>query len=649
MNFSWRWTIILISFGIVLFGAVAFWTFQTSQGQAMLEMQVNGASLSFSASPSVVWLRGQCTTVHWQVEGVSAVFIEGEGVIGTGEMPVCVRPRYLPRMVVETPNSPHRYVYDLPVVMVSETAAVQAAFWGMLGLWAMGLWLAPPVWRRWAALNLLQKLHYIILLALILLGVGIRLLYLQRPVAFDEGWTLYEFVRLPTFYQMISDYEEPNNHILHSILVRLADQSLGHAPWIFRLPAFISGVLLVPLAYWLGRRFYNPQVALWTAALTATAFRLIDYSVEARGYTLLALICGLLLLNADVLRRPSAPRWAWASYAALSALGFYTIPIMVYALGAISLWLLVCLVLESPSPVRWRRLVIFALVTLASAGLTLALYSPVILRNADWLFNNFMAQPLERTTLDIWRSSFEQIRNFILDRYAQPFAIFLGLGFVLGLGLHWRMRPERLPLPIAALLWWMAILAYQRLIPPDRTWIYTIIPFLMVASAGWEFVGSRLLKGRVWQGVVTGSALGIALLLAFGLVNNGQLAESSTGVAISGAEATVLYWRDQDLNQSAMRPTSAVMTRPTADQSLRFYLDYYRLENPPILTHYFYGHEAEEMATLGRRIFVFGYNWPRFADFTAERGVELDPAGLGWQSLATYDKGWALYEVLQAP
>ena len=62
-----------------------------------------------------------------------------------------------------------------------------------------------------------------------------------------------------------------------------------------RLPAFTAGVLLVPAVYWLAKRLYDRWTALGAALLVAWWPTLINYSTNARGYTLVALFTLLTL------------------------------------------------------------------------------------------------------------------------------------------------------------------------------------------------------------------------------------------------------------------------------------------------------------------------------------------------------------------
>jgi len=66
---------------------------------------------------------------------------------------------------------------------------------------------------------------------------------------------------------------------------------------------------------------------------------LVLYSVNGRGHTILVALSLVLILVADRLRM--RPTWwpGWIAFSVIAALGLYTVPVMVYPIGAVSLWI----------------------------------------------------------------------------------------------------------------------------------------------------------------------------------------------------------------------------------------------------------------------------------------------------------------------
>ena len=71
--------------------------------------------------------------------------------------------------------------------------------------------------------------------------------------------------------------------------MHLAYLGLGNQPWVLRLPALLGGVLLVPATYALARLLFSPRAAVLSASFVAVSSYLVEYSTNARGYTLQAL------------------------------------------------------------------------------------------------------------------------------------------------------------------------------------------------------------------------------------------------------------------------------------------------------------------------------------------------------------------------
>jgi mannosyltransferase len=73
-------------------------------------------------------------------------------------------------------------------------------------------------------------------------------------------------------------------------------QIVGTGPYGLRSLSALAGVLLIPVAYLIGRELRGRRTGLLAAALAAVNPMLLWYSQEARAYALLALFCALSLL-----------------------------------------------------------------------------------------------------------------------------------------------------------------------------------------------------------------------------------------------------------------------------------------------------------------------------------------------------------------
>ncbi|MEO0561352.1 MAG: glycosyltransferase family 39 protein, partial [Chloroflexota bacterium] len=492
----YRNRIILFALGLLLPILTVIAVYMLARAPVRVDDTLGGATVAFEADRGAVLWRGGCVTVGWQVEGVSAVFLNDAGVIGFGEGEIaCVEPRYMPRLTFTVPGSDRLYIVDLPVTIVAESAPVHAAIALGMVLWIVVLgqqmgtrawWTGQSTEARWALAGLIYIVAF---------GVAYRVGYVGRPLMLDEANTLYTYGTMPGPYTIMSNYIDPNNHILHSILVHYAIQ-LGHAAWIFRLPALVAGILIIPLTYAVGRTYYRPSVGLIAAAIAAGNFRLVDYSTDARGYTLLtAITLGLFWLAHGLRSRADGERqWPrWLLFAVLCGLGFFTIPTMYYGLGVVCLWLLLSIWIENKGQARWGQLIRFVLAVGGGALFTLALYSPILLTDPNALFGNFMVVTSDKPPRGFLSEAFGVAWGFFTDGTPALIAWVLVAGMVVSLVFHRRVANHAVPLLPVAVAWVLTVLLVQYIVPLQRLWTWALPMAHILAAAGIVVVVQRII------------------------------------------------------------------------------------------------------------------------------------------------------------
>lgn len=332
------------------------------------------------------------------------------------------------------------------------------------------------------------------LLAIIVVGAVLRALLMDRPIQHDEAYTFIAFVSRGA-RQVISDYHLPNNHVFHTLQVFFSYKLFGEAPWALRLPAYLAGVALIPAAYAAGRMAFNRYAGLAAAGLVAANMHLIHYSTEARGYSLVALLAVLIwVLAMQLLLRPN--RFAWLLLTLAAALGFWTMPTMLYPYGGIMLWMAATWLLQDrgrgyPTLVFWRDYISSGLV---SAALTLLLYTPIFL---NWgfaaVFNNGIVASMVDEVLSEF---FENLGARWGDAWAAwnegiaPLLVALAvLAFGLALFAHWRNRRWKLPLPVVLFVFVLGLMLVQRVVGWVRVWTFALPFYLIYVGAGVSLLG----------------------------------------------------------------------------------------------------------------------------------------------------------------
>jgi hypothetical protein len=413
------------------------------------------------------------------------------------------------------------------------------------------------------------------LLGLTLIAAVIRLLYLSQPMRYDEAYTFLVFASRP-FKFIISNYHLPNNHVFHTLLVGLAYRLLGDQPWIIRLPAFLSGVSLVPAAYLVARMLYDRSTGLLTAALTASASFLVEYSTNARGYTLLSLITLLTFAVGIYLKSHPKNYAGWVGLAILSALGFYTLPIMLYPYGALMLWLfLSALVGDVGGEVRGALLKPLVVSGMAALLLTLLFYEPIL---RDWGFEALIGKgsfnpqgfdiqegALVGSLVSTWRSWTRDLPSFI--------AWILAGGFFLSLWMHKSLSRHRLPLSLVILVWCGGLVILQGVEPWPRIWLFLIPFFFVWASAGLVGLASKLapdsLRGGTSLAVV--GALLVAVVFSWNVYHRGSVLDSGQTGTLKDAEAITLYL------EGRLAEGDVVVAAVPSNYPLRYYFQYHHL------------------------------------------------------------------------
>jgi hypothetical protein len=356
--------------------------------------------------------------------------------------------------------------------------------------WWSSLRHAPSLLRNWCACE--PRATVAAGAAILVTAVVVRVAFLDVPMRYDEATTYNNFVSKP-LYVALANYATPNNHLLHTFLAKVSVALFGNEPWAIRLPALIAGIALVPATFALTRILYGRTAAVLAAALVAASSTLVEYSTNARGYTLVALATVVVFIAAvRALDRDSAG--AWAVVAVVGALGLYAVPIMIYPLGGVFVWTLVSGWLAG-RPVRplLTRLGVAALVVTV---LTLILYAPVYAASGvrSVTANEFVEPRTWATLLDLFPGHVsDTVETWTRDLPLVASTI-LGAGLLVGLAATPWISRFPVPVLLAVAAWALAILALQRVVPYTRVWLF-LVPLTAATAAG---LYGWALERRTW-------------------------------------------------------------------------------------------------------------------------------------------------------
>jgi hypothetical protein len=178
--------------------------------------------------------------------------------------------------------------------------------------------------------------------AVLSFGLIVRSYFLAQPMRYDEAYTYLNFVS--DGLAGVFSYPLPNNHVMHTILVKLSVTAFGGHPISIRLPAFFAGILVIPATFCLGRLLIGDRAGRFASALAAVFPFLVLFDTTARGYSMVVLLSlWLAILALRFAAMPSAA--AGFLISAVSALGMFTVPSFLFPLAGLWLWIVILLMI----------------------------------------------------------------------------------------------------------------------------------------------------------------------------------------------------------------------------------------------------------------------------------------------------------------
>jgi 4-amino-4-deoxy-L-arabinose transferase-like glycosyltransferase len=350
-------------------------------------------------------------------------------------------------------------------------------------------------------------------LLFLVVGVVLRAVLLWRPITYDEAFTYTYYASRP-LHVIVSDYSYPNNHIFHTILVKLFTKVFGVGLISLRLPAFLAGVVALPVFYLFVRAMFNRYIALLAMAMACASGPLLGYSACARGYSLTWLFMVLaLLLGRDLVKKDRTT--AAVLLGICCALGMWTIPSFAYIAGMIHIWLVVSLMSRYEDSLNGRLLNV-VLSGCVFVAVTFLFYLPVILVHG---VGQIIAHDTYGITArDVFYRTHQDRALELWAMLVDSTALWIVLLGIVGLLYSAYTSSKYRALLLGLFFGAVPLVIFQAVVAPPRVWLYSVFIFHIGSAIAvyylLKFVQDRLLpEGGKRQRTAVAS---VVLLVIFG-------------------------------------------------------------------------------------------------------------------------------------
>ncbi len=386
----------------------------------------------------------------------------------------------------------------------------------------------PPRWR-----GKRSTIPLLVVGSIVAVGALVRAQLLDQVIRRDEAQTYLQFAG--SFTAALTDYSQPNNHILHSILVRVSTLLAGGEPWAIRLPAYLAGVALIGVVYWWVSSTAGRRAGYVAAALVAGSSVLIEYSTIARGYTMIAVAFVALLEISRRLLIRDTPR-LWTAWVLVALLGFVTVPVFALPFAGVAGWFTFNVVADLGFTPR-RTLLLRGGGAVAVVGaLTAVAYLPAVAANGfDAIVANDFVRGLSWGDLpQLWKAGLVDLEKWLLRDWYVVLA-YPVLATVAAL--HGPAKADRLFSPALVLVGPALLVVVQRLAPLERIWL-----FLWPLTLGLVGIGARSVLDRIprlgSKGWLVGAAAAIlAVVMGWRVLSTDQVILSrEAGIFRDGPE-----------------------------------------------------------------------------------------------------------------
>jgi 4-amino-4-deoxy-L-arabinose transferase-like glycosyltransferase len=347
---------------------------------------------------------------------------------------------------------------------------------------------------------------------LILGGALLRGWMLLEPITYDEA-RAFDLFTGRSLSILLSEHTDPLNHIFHGLLAKLSMWFFGTGTVALRLPAFMAGILVMPLFYLFTRAMFNRYIALLGLALVASSAPLIEAGTLAHGYSItwlcmmLGFVFGRHFLKVNNLISAIL-------IGVVLALGMWTMTAMIYPAATIYIYLFIYILLRYEGSIK-KRLGRLGLSFLVFVLLTLLLYLPVIINYGLGILIDHPSLP-ERSWKDFSRQHQDgafELWVAIADTTGTAIAL-AGIAALLAAAY---VSTKYRSIMFAAALGSIPLVLMQARVAPPPVWFYMLFLFHIGSAIALfyllKFIQEKFITslGKRQRTTVTGTILFIGL------------------------------------------------------------------------------------------------------------------------------------------
>lgn len=299
---------------------------------------------------------------------------------------------------------------------------------------------------------------------------------INMPIFYDEAWTYLNFTKR-TFFASISYYPAPNNHILHSVLTNLTYYFPFGQTINLRIPNLLISFLSSICFFYTFSKMTNPRIGVLLLSIFCFLFPVAYYGYLSRGYSLVlfAFINGFYCCFKLISETNSNEYKKYIIlFSFFSIIGFSTMPSFLYPYLVLASFTLAYMYNRKKMS-QLRYFIISSIVLFIIVGVS---YLPVILVSGiNSLIKNEFVKPISR--LEVFENLFNHFSSTSDFLFSIP--LLLVLITVIILTFYFRAKPEVL-FCLYIIITPPCLLILHSVIPFPRTWIYLIIPFLLLVG-----------------------------------------------------------------------------------------------------------------------------------------------------------------------